>query len=82
MAQQHGAQVLPGARVLGWSASACGSSVTVDTDAGSFSAASLVLAAGAWMGQLVPELKVTAARLMCLTLITKHAQTGLLLRRW
>ncbi len=49
-----GAEIRTGARVTGWSANA--DAVTVSTDHGDVGAARVILAAGAWMGSLVPEL--------------------------
>ncbi len=58
VAEYHGAQLCTGARVTGWHVLSDGG-VRVETDAGStFTANKIVLAAGAWMQELVPELKV------------------------
>lgn len=67
--EQHGAQLMCGAKVLGWrvveqagggssnvNGSGGGALVEVRTSCGTFSARRLVLAGGAWMPQLVPEL--------------------------
>ena len=57
-ALQHGAHLRTGEKVLGWRATgAKGSGVAVTTDKGTYHADRLVLAAGAWMPQLVPELQ-------------------------
>jgi len=56
LAQESGACVLTGLSVLGWEATAGG--VTVDTDQGSFGADSLVIAAGAWAGDLLADLQL------------------------
>jgi sarcosine oxidase len=52
-ARRHGASVRLGERVLGWSASSDG--VTVTTTAGGHSADRLVLCAGPWITELFPE---------------------------
>ncbi|PSC76354.1 N-methyltryptophan oxidase [Micractinium conductrix] len=62
LAQQHGAQLLCGARLQGWrveqgSTGRGGARVHVHSSAGSFVARRLVLAGGGWMPQLVPELQ-------------------------
>lgn len=76
-AQQSGAQLVCGVAVQRWaveppagaSSSGGGSDteglVRVETSQGTFQARKLVLAAGGWMPQLVPELKV--GRLLCLS---------------
>ncbi len=53
LARQAGAVIRTGERVTGYTARADG--VTVVTDAGSISADKLILAAGAWMVDLLPE---------------------------
>jgi sarcosine oxidase len=53
LAHRDGARLCLGERVTGWSGSPAG--VTVTTDAGNHSADRLVLCAGAWLPQLVPE---------------------------
>ncbi len=55
-AQEAGAEVHARERVLHWSASASGEGVTVTTDRGSYRAARLILAAGAWAGELAAPL--------------------------
>lgn len=55
-AQAEGADVHARERVLGWEARPGGEGVTVITDRGRYEAARLVLAAGAWMQDLVPLL--------------------------
>ena len=67
-AQALGAVIQARERVLGWTASPSGEGVTVTTDKGRYSAARLVLTAGAWAGELaaplaglaVPERQVLA----------------------
>jgi len=54
LAQSHGATVRARERVVGWDAR--GGGVTVTTDKGRYTAGRLVLAAGAWMGELAPAL--------------------------
>lgn len=56
LAKQSGAHVRLGERVLTWHANE--DSVLVTTDKRRYSAKKLILAAGAWMPQLVPELQV------------------------
>lgn len=58
VARHHGAQVHTGEVVQGWSVLPDGL-VEVVTDQGTYKTAKLVLSAGAWMDQLVPELKVS-----------------------
>jgi sarcosine oxidase len=53
-AASAGAEIRTGARVTGWHATA--DLVTVTTDLGDVTAARVIIAAGAWMGSLVPEL--------------------------
>lgn len=53
LARRDGARLRLGERVERWSASPRG--VTVATDAGSYGAEHLVLCAGPWIGELVPE---------------------------
>jgi len=53
-AQAHGAEILTGQRVTGWSADASG--VTVTTDHAAFAARSLVLCGGAWTSRLLSKL--------------------------
>jgi sarcosine oxidase len=57
-AQAAGADVRARERVLEWRAMKGG--VTVRTDRGSYAAGSLVISAGAWTGQLVPQLAAHA----------------------
>ena len=57
-AQKAGAEIHARERVLSWSVGAAG--VHVETDRGSYTAGRLVLAAGAWMGELVGELAALA----------------------
>jgi sarcosine oxidase len=59
-AQDHGAEVHARERVTGWKAHPGGEGVVVTTDHGRYEAASLVLTAGAWMGQLVTLLETKA----------------------
>jgi sarcosine oxidase len=54
LAERHGAQLRFGERVTGWSSD--GATVAVTTDQGTYAAARLVIAAGAWLPKLVPEL--------------------------
>ena len=70
LAQQHGAQLLCGARLQGWrveqgSTGRGGARVHVHSSAGSFVARRLVLAGGGWMPQLVPELQVRCGVASC-----------------
>ena len=53
LARRHGAQLQLGERVVEWTASTSG--VTVTTAAGTYGAQQLVLCAGAWIAQLFPE---------------------------
>lgn len=57
-AQAAGAEIHARERVLGWDATSSG--VRVETDRASYEAENLVISAGAWMGQLVPELAALA----------------------
>lgn len=59
-AQVHGADIRARERVLGWEPGPGGDGVVVTTDKGRYRAERLVLAAGAWMGELVPSLKALA----------------------
>ena len=52
-AQAEGAEIHARERVLGWEAKPSGEGVVVRTDKGSYTAARLVLSAGAWMAELV-----------------------------
>ena len=56
LADRDGAELRFNERVTGWSAD--GSGVTVTTSRGSYSGGRLVLAAGAWLPKLAPELAV------------------------
>jgi sarcosine oxidase len=57
LAERAGAELHFEERVTGWSADGAGSGgVTVTTDRGSYTAAKAVVAVGAWLGKLVPEL--------------------------
>jgi sarcosine oxidase len=56
-AQQFGAVIHAREPVLHWQARPGGEGVIVTTDHGRYEAASLILASGAWMGELVPVLK-------------------------
>ena len=53
-ARAAGAELRTGARVQAWSATSRG--VTISTDRGEISAARVVIAAGAWIGDLVPQM--------------------------
>ena len=55
-AREHGARLETGERVLRWDAS--GSAVTVTTDRGTYRALRAILAAGAWLAPLAPDLGV------------------------
>lgn len=55
-AKRHGAELLTNCEVTGWTATLGG--VEVTTNQGSYSAGSLVIAAGAWAGQLLGKLGV------------------------
>jgi sarcosine oxidase len=57
-AQAEGAEIHARERVLDWTATAAG--VVVTTDRGRYEAGRLVLAAGAWMGELAPRLSGVA----------------------
>jgi sarcosine oxidase len=59
-AQAAGAEIRARERVLGWEAPAGGEGVSVRTDKGSYRAARLVLAAGAWMAELAAPLAALA----------------------
>jgi sarcosine oxidase len=59
-AQEHGAQIHAREAVLGWEARPNGEGVVVTTDRGRYEAARLVLAAGAWIGDLEPSLRPVA----------------------
>lgn len=54
LAERHGAELHFGERMTGWSSDASG--ITVTTDRGSYSAGKLIIAAGAWLPKLAPEL--------------------------
>jgi sarcosine oxidase len=56
-AQERGAEIHAREPVLHWQARPGGEGVIVTTDHGRYEAASLILASGAWMGELVPVLK-------------------------
>ena len=56
-AQAHGADIRAREQVLEWSVGASGDGVVVKTDKGRYEAERLVIAAGAWMGDLAPNLK-------------------------
>lgn len=58
LAQKHGAVLETGQRVVSWNVNAGqGGSVEIETDAGRrFSAARLIITAGAWAAQLLPDL--------------------------
>ena len=56
-AQARGAEIHAREPVLHWQAGPGGEGVIVTTDHGRYEAASLILASGAWMGELVPVLK-------------------------
>ncbi|WP_114945069.1 N-methyl-L-tryptophan oxidase [Microvirga calopogonii] len=55
LAQRHGAEVRTGTRVL--AIEPVGSGVRVTTDAGEIEAGSVIIAAGAWIGDFAPELR-------------------------
>lgn len=59
LARRAGARLCLGERVVEWSASRAG--VAVATDAGTHTADRLVLSAGAWLAQLVPEARELVA---------------------
>ena len=59
-AQAEGAEIHARERVLGWEARAGDDGVVVVTDKWRYEAERLVLAAGAWMGELAPSLKQVA----------------------
>jgi sarcosine oxidase len=59
LARREGVRLCLGERVTRWSASTAG--VTVTTDAGNHNADRLVLCAGAWLPQLVPEAQALVA---------------------
>lgn len=60
MAQILGAEIRAREQVLAWEAHSSGEGVTVITDKGRYEAAKLVLTAGAWIAQLLPDLQKTA----------------------
>lgn len=55
LAEQCGAQLHRNERVMGYVAETSGRSVSVQTDAGSYMAQTLVLAAGPWIGSLLEQ---------------------------
>ncbi|WP_435320656.1 N-methyl-L-tryptophan oxidase [Haloarchaeobius sp. TZWSO28] len=55
-AHEHGAEIHAREQVLGWEPTADGG-VTVETDAASYQADKLVITAGAWAADLVPQLE-------------------------
>ena len=58
-AQRKGARLVTGTRVKSWSADPAGGPVSVTTEDGAtYTGKRLIIAAGAWMPVLVPELKV------------------------
>lgn len=59
-AQENGAEIHAREAVLGWEARPNGDGVVVTTDHGRYEAARLVLAAGAWIGDLEPSLRPIA----------------------
>jgi len=59
-AQAAGAEIHARERVLGWEPRAGNEGVVVATDTGRYEAERLILAAGAWMGELAPSLKEVA----------------------
>ncbi|HEY5794438.1 MAG TPA: N-methyl-L-tryptophan oxidase [Bosea sp. (in: a-proteobacteria)] len=59
-AQEHGAEIHAREAVLGWEVRPGGDGVVVTTDRGRYEAARLVLAAGAWIGDLEPSLRPVA----------------------
>lgn len=59
-AQEHGAEVRARERVLDWQVRPGRDGVVVTTDKGRYEAARLILAAGAWIGDLAPLLKPIA----------------------
>lgn len=56
VAQSHGADIRAHEPVVEWSATPGGDGVSVTTSRGTYEAASLVIAAGAWANKLVPSL--------------------------
>lgn len=65
-AKKLGAEVRTGEQLLEWSASGSKEGVTVKTDKGTYSGNKLVLAAGAWMPRIVPELQVLPYLSLCM----------------
>ena len=59
-AQKLGAEIHAREPVLNWQARPGGDGVVVTTDRGRYEASTLILASGAWMGELVPLLKEKA----------------------
>jgi sarcosine oxidase len=59
LARRHGAQLRPGERVERWTASPDG--VTVTTDRETYAAGQLLLCAGAWIGDLLPQAREIVA---------------------
>ena len=59
LAARHGAQLSLGERVTGWTASPHG--VTVTTDRDTYGAGQLLLCAGAWIGELMPQVREIVA---------------------
>jgi sarcosine oxidase len=58
LAERHGAELHFDERVTGWSSEAEGGGITVSTTAGTYSAAKLIVAVGAWLPNLAPELSL------------------------
>lgn len=61
-ALRHGAAVHTGEKVLAWQVLPSGK-VKIKTEKESYTSSKLVLTAGAWIPQLVPELQVQSSRL-------------------
>ena len=60
-AQSRGAEFHSGEKVESWEVDASSGAVTVFTDRGQYTASKLVLTAGAWMPDIMPELQVTTS---------------------
>jgi sarcosine oxidase len=73
LAEQLGATLQTGTQVSGWSANE--NSVHVDTDKGQFDSQQLIITAGPWIGEVVPQL-VNAAQVYRQTLVWYELESG------